>query len=99
MAILLPRLLSHTDVLSENMRSTRLHSTNHSGSHGNSGWLDYDRSFRQQATADPSIQWNTLVPGSIMHFKVALNKHVQAGKPQSGVLVINRSVTGSGMLT
>ena len=31
--------------------------------HNNSGWLDYDRSFRQQAAADPSLQWNTLVPG------------------------------------
>ena len=30
--------------------------------HGNSGWLDYDRSFRQQAAADPSLPWNTLVP-------------------------------------
>ena len=31
--------------------------------HGNSGWLDYDRSFRQQAAADRSLRWNTLVPG------------------------------------
>ncbi len=25
-----------------------------------SGWLEYDREFRQQATADPSIRWNSL---------------------------------------
>ena len=31
--------------------------------HGNPGWLDYDRSFRQQVAEDPSMQWNTLVPG------------------------------------
>ena len=31
--------------------------------HGNSGWLDYDRSFRQQVAAARSLQWNTLVPG------------------------------------
>ena len=31
--------------------------------HGNSGWLDYDRSFWQQAAAARSLQWNTLVPG------------------------------------
>lgn len=31
--------------------------------HGGAGWLDYDRVFRQQAAADPSLQWNTLLPG------------------------------------
>ena len=31
--------------------------------HGGLGWLDYDRAFRQQAAADPSIRWNTLIPG------------------------------------
>ena len=31
--------------------------------HGGAGWLDYDRAFRQQAAGDPSIRWNTLVPG------------------------------------
>ena len=31
--------------------------------HNNNGWLDYDRSFRQQAAVDPSLPWNTLVPG------------------------------------
>ena len=31
--------------------------------HGGLGWLDYDRAFRQQAAADPSLAWNTLNPG------------------------------------
>ena len=31
--------------------------------HGGLGWLDYDRAFRQQVAADPSIRWNTLIPG------------------------------------
>ena len=31
--------------------------------HGGSGWLDYDRAFRQQVAADPSLRWNTLLPG------------------------------------
>ena len=31
--------------------------------HGGVGWLDYDRAFRQQAAADPSLRWNTLLPG------------------------------------
>ena len=31
--------------------------------HGGTGWLDYDRAFRQQAAVDPSQRWNTLVPG------------------------------------
>ena len=30
--------------------------------HGGSGWLEYDRAFRQQTTADPSMRWNTLNP-------------------------------------
>ena len=30
--------------------------------HGGLGWLEYDRAFRQQATADSSIRWNTLNP-------------------------------------
>ncbi len=30
--------------------------------HGHLGWLDYDRSFRQQAAANPSLPWNTLSP-------------------------------------
>ena len=30
--------------------------------HGNMGWLDYDRAFRQQTVADPSLAWNTLIP-------------------------------------
>ena len=30
--------------------------------HGGLGWLEYDRAFRQQATADLSIRWNTLNP-------------------------------------
>ena len=31
--------------------------------HGGLGWLDYDRAFRQQAAADPTMRWNTLLPG------------------------------------
>ena len=31
--------------------------------HGGLGWLDYDRVFRQQAAADPSLRCNTLQPG------------------------------------
>ena len=31
--------------------------------HGGSGWLDYDRAFRQQAAIDPGVRWNTLNPG------------------------------------
>ena len=31
--------------------------------HGGAGWLDYDRAFRQQAAADPSLRWNTILPG------------------------------------
>lgn len=31
--------------------------------HGGPGWLDYDRAFRQQIAADPSLRWNTLLPG------------------------------------
>ena len=31
--------------------------------HGGAGWLDYDRVFRQQAAAEPSLRWNTLLPG------------------------------------
>ena len=30
--------------------------------HGGAGWLDYDRAFRQQVSADPSLRWNTLQP-------------------------------------
>ncbi len=30
--------------------------------HGGSGWLEYDRAFRQQSSADPSIRWNSLNP-------------------------------------
>lgn len=31
--------------------------------HGGLGWLDYDRAFRQQVAADPTMRWNTLIPG------------------------------------
>ena len=31
--------------------------------HGGTGWLAYDRAFRQQAAADPTQRWNTLIPG------------------------------------
>ena len=30
--------------------------------HGGMGWMDYDRAFCQQAAADPSLRWNTLLP-------------------------------------
>ena len=31
--------------------------------HGGSGWMDYDRLFRQQAAFDPSLSWNIIHPG------------------------------------
>ena len=31
--------------------------------HGSTGWLDYDRVFRQQVAFDDSMRWNTLHPG------------------------------------
>ena len=31
--------------------------------HGGNGWQEYDRSFRRQTAIDPSIPWNTLLPG------------------------------------
>ena len=31
--------------------------------HGGSGWLDYDRVFRQQAALDPTLKWTELHPG------------------------------------
>ena len=31
--------------------------------HSGSGWLDYDRVFRQQAALDPALKWNSLHPG------------------------------------
>lgn len=31
--------------------------------HGGMGWIEYDRSFRQQAALDSSIRWNVLNPG------------------------------------
>ena len=31
--------------------------------HWGTGWLDYDRAFHQQAVADTSLHWNTLLPG------------------------------------
>ena len=31
--------------------------------HGGQSWLDYDRAFRQQVAANPSIPWNTINPG------------------------------------
>jgi len=31
--------------------------------HGGSGWLEYDRLFRQQVAIDPSLQWANLHPG------------------------------------
>ena len=31
--------------------------------HGGSGWLEYDRLFRQQAALDPTLQWNMIHSG------------------------------------
>ena len=31
--------------------------------HGGTGWLEYDKVFRQQAALDNTLQWNTLHPG------------------------------------
>ena len=31
--------------------------------HGGSGWLEYDRLFRQQAAIDPTLRWNLIHPG------------------------------------
>lgn len=31
--------------------------------YGGSGWLDYDRLFRQQAAIEPSLLWDTIHPG------------------------------------
>ena len=33
--------------------------------HGNRGWLDYDRLFRQQAALDPSLDWTVLQPSLV----------------------------------
>ena len=30
--------------------------------HGGLAWLDYDKAFRQQLAADPSVRWNTMNP-------------------------------------
>jgi len=30
--------------------------------HGGQGWLEYDRTFRQQAALDPTLKWNKLHP-------------------------------------
>ena len=30
--------------------------------HGGSGWIDYDRLFRQQASINPSLRWNVIHP-------------------------------------
>ena len=47
--------LAYTAITSEHMQEALRH--------GNSGWLDYDRAFRQQAAKDTSIRWNNLLPG------------------------------------
>ena len=36
-----------------------------SNRHNGSGWLEYDRAFRQQASLNSSVRWNTLVPGLV----------------------------------
>ena len=62
MAVLLLSLLGHNDIQPTNTRPVGICPPDHKGS--TPSWqLDYDRSFRQQAAADPSLQWNTLVPG------------------------------------
>ena len=38
--------------------------------HNGQGWLEYDRAFRQQVAADPSIQWNNLNPSHGSHCSV-----------------------------
>lgn len=43
--------------------------------HGHLGWLDYDRSFRQQVAANPDIAWNTLIPA--LHATTILGSSAQ----------------------
>lgn len=31
--------------------------------HGGTGWMEYNRAFRQQAAVDSTLRWNTLLPG------------------------------------
>ena len=42
--------------------------------HGGSGWLEYDRTFRQQAALDPLTRWNTLNP-SLLAATVLTQRH------------------------
>jgi hypothetical protein len=31
--------------------------------HGGTGWLAYDRAFRQQVASEPTQRWNAVIPG------------------------------------
>ena len=44
---------------------------------GGSGWLHYDRAFRQLKVANPTLPWNTLEPG--LHTKLVLGQ--RSGTP------------------
>ena len=56
--------------------------------HGHLGWLDYDRSFRQQAAANPSLPWNTLSPA--LHATTILGNFT--GKPSRLLCSLCRGV-------
>ena len=62
---MIPGLRSHHNIRCHNAQPTRIARLimREAFRHNNNGWLDYDRSFRQQAAVDPSLPWNTLVPG------------------------------------
>ncbi len=63
--------------------------------HRHLGWLDYDRSFRQQAAANPSLPWNTLSPvlhatailGNPTGKPIASSAHFAAGLITPGMIV------------
>ena len=46
---------------------------------GGRGWIDYDWAFRQQAAADRSLKWNTLIPG------LQASTILSQGTPRSGL--------------
>ena len=48
---------------------------------GNLGWLDYDRSFRQHTTVNPSVAWNTIVPA--LQATTILGNDTQPGKSKT----------------
>ena len=47
--------------------------------HGGTGWLDYDRTFRQQAASDVSLQWNHLSPS--LHASTILGQPTSNQRP------------------